>query len=394
YRFDTHTEEVENRCQKVFDVPGNVDSGQVVNAGNGALYRELVNGSYVEGALKYLKKDGSSVTIANQCIYYSVSPDKKRVLAGGNDPDDPVGTEKKFYLYNLVTEKKVQLTQVFCPQTLEELLGVEASWNRDSRYVSLIDKVIDADAKGTIKKDFEVADALMTMFCWSPDGQKLAFLYQSASNAEYSIDLENSSICLSDRIGIYNTWDGSIRYVDIPNGLAVDLVWGDDSKELIARVVPTSKLETFIGNYQPENVHPSEHMEYFDLIVIDLNQGQTRKVLADYPVRSVNKYYENKLLLIYWKKGHSYIGVYDLNTKVFKDLIPGNSLLPYNYRSQVIITVPEGVYLLNQKLNIKRVVQWDQCYPIIIFPEQQTVVYNTNECIKIVDLAPPNSTTP
>lgn len=391
YRFDIRDEEPENRCQKVFEVQGNIDSGQVVNDGNGVVYRELVNGSYVDGALKYLKKDGSGVTIVKNCIYYSISPDKKLVLAGGNDPDDTAGSEKQFYLYNLVTEKKFKLTQVFCPQTLEELLGVEASWNRDSRYISIIDKVIDA-ANGAVKKDFSVADALMTMFCWSPDGQKLAFLYQSTGNADYTIDMENSSICLSDRIGIYNTWDGVVRYVEIPDGLAVDFVWGDDSKSLVAKVVATANLKTFIANYQPDGVEPAEQRELFNLITVDFDQRQTCKVLADYPVRSINKFYDNKLLLTYWKKNHSYIGVYDFNTKAVKDLIPGSSLLSYNYRDQVIITVPEGIYLLNQKLKIRRIMSWDQSYPVLIFSDQQTVVFNTNDYIKIVGLASPQPT--
>lgn len=385
YSFDTAQEEDGTLCERLFEIEANVDSGEVVDDGNGLVYRELVDGSYAEGALKYLKKDGSAVTLVNQCIYYS---DKKKVLAGGLDPDNPGQTERKFYLYNFLTGKRTLLEAFFCPQTLEELIGVAATWNSNSRYISMIDKLVDADTGGKLKKDFATNDATLTMFSWSPDGQKLAFLSQNSQNANYSLDLENTSLCLSERIGIYNTWDGSVRYVDIADGLALEFVWGDDSKGLAARVVPAANLDAFISSYQPDNTNPGEGAESFTLITIDLANLTTEPVLENYPVQSIHKYYDGKLLITHPKKGRPYIAVYDPKTKTTRNLVPGSTLTTYQFRDRFLMALADGIYTLTPNSKANRVVKWDQNYPVLAFSERNQLVYSTNDRVKVVDLNP------
>ncbi|HEY8464788.1 MAG TPA: hypothetical protein VIM29_12425 [Bacillota bacterium] len=378
-------------AQKIFEVQANIDSGEVVNEGKGLVYRELTNDSYVEGDLKYLKSDGSTVTIVNQCIFYSVAPDKKQVLAGGKAPDAPDRARKQFYLFNLVTAKRTPLTGVFCPQNFEELIGVKVAWSRNSRYLCLIDKLFDTNTGGAVKRDFATAGAVPTLFCWSPDGQKLAYLYQLDRYANYSIDLENTSVCLSDRVVVYNPEDGRTQYWQIGDGLALDFIWSDDSRGIIAKVVPAAQLDTFINNYRPENFNPEVEAERFDLIAIDLQKPVAEKVLDDYPVRNLNKYYDGKLLFTYLKKNHSFIGIYDLKSKVTMDLMPGGSLNSYSYNDKVVFTVPEGIYLLDKDLKAEQKWRWDQSYPLLLFPGQQKAVFTTNDLIRVVDLSSPPS---
>jgi hypothetical protein len=385
YSFDTSQSDAENLYQKVFEVNANVESGEVVNEGNGLVYRDMVNESYTEGSLRYVKKEGAAVAILRYCIYYSVSPDKKRMIAAGNDPKDPAQEEKRFYIYDFTTEKLARLDQVFCPQSLEDLIGVEALWNPNSRYVCLVDKVIDAESGGVTKKDFGGGDTVLTSFHWSPDGQRLAFLSQSGSNSNYSIDLENNSICLSDRVGIYNTWDGSVRYIAIRDGLAVDYIWAEDGKSIIVKSVSQANADAFISNYQPES-NTAVNPEKFDLFQIDIEKQALTEFFQDAPVRSIHQFFEGKLLYTYLKNGTSYIAIYDTTSKTVKNLFGGSTLTPYRYQNQLLVAVPQGVYLLTGTLKTVKLLDWDQSYPLVLFPEQKIAVFNKNDRIEVVSL--------
>jgi hypothetical protein len=385
YSFDTSQSDTEELYQKEFEVNANVESGEVVNEGQGLVYRDIVNDSYTEGSLRYLKKEGAAVTILRNCIYYSVSPDKKRVIAGGNDPKDSEQDEKQFYIYDFAKEKLFRLDQVFCPQSLEDLVGVEALWNHNSRYVCLIDKVIDAESGGVIKKDFSGGDTILTSFRWSPDGQRLAFLSQSGSNSNYSIDLENISICLSDRVGIYNTWDGSVRYIAIRDGLAVDYIWADDSKSIVVKSVSLENADAFISNYQPES-NTAANPEKFDLFQIDIDKQVLTEFFQDAPVRSIHQFFEGKLLYVYLKNGTSYIAVYDTKSKTTQNLFGGSTLTSYRYQNKLIIAVPQGVYRLTDKLKTVKLLAWDQNYPLVLFPEREIAVLKKHDRIEVVSL--------
>ncbi len=374
YRFNPRL----NRPELCSDVPGNIDGGTVTNHGAGVLYREMVAGNYLEGNLYHQVQGRPLRKILKRCNWYVISPDRRQVIAGGIPFADRTQSGRKVYLYNLERRTLSEIAGVVGPEDWEELLSLTCSWSSNSRYVYLEDKVFDSEPLRLLKA-FPADGARRSMFSWSPDGKQLAFAVQSPANAAYSLSEEHRDLFLSDRLGIYNLNDQSLRSLTFPASLIGGFVWGQDGKRIAAVAVPLEAAAAYVNRANGSG--PADRLE---LLLIDSVALKTVPILTQAPLTEVNALAGEVLIFTQQRKGHPVISACRLSDRTVQDLLAEDLLAAEVSRKQVYLAAASGVYRIDSSLKLTRLTDHSGEGELLILPEARQIVTGLSDRIDVI----------
>jgi len=251
---------------KLFNIDGEMwGAGEIVEEGNEIIYSH--NGF---DGLYSLKKDGIVNQITKAQSWFHFSPDGKRIVINGIPADGSDDSEYKRYIYDV--EKGLLEESSLIPNMDYVFSFIAARWSPDSIHISSQtgDKenrlTIINGAKNSLEKEIIIDDSLISFPIWSPDGKKLAFMVQTKDKGQYIIEGEELYFYMSDKIGIYDTEDNSVSYIDLDDQLTVNSpIWNEDSKGIFLQTVSTKMADKIIDRSMEGQKKIEINFNYLDL---------------------------------------------------------------------------------------------------------------------------------
>ncbi|TCL55352.1 hypothetical protein EDC14_10564 [Hydrogenispora ethanolica] len=374
YRFNPKS----NRPELCFDVKGNIDGGIITDQGHGVLYREMVVSNYLEGNLCHKKAGKPLKKILKRCNWYEVSPDRRKVIAGGIPFAEQGHPGRQVYLYDLERDILSVLPGAVCPDDWEDLLNFSYSWSGDSRYVRLEQKVFGSDSLRLLK-NLQSPGANVSMFAWSPDGKELAFAVQTTDKAQYTISEEHRDLFLSNQLGIYNPSSQTVRYIRFSDVLITSIVWGRENGRIAATAVPLANAAAYVdGAGDPGRSDP------LDLLLIDTAALKAEPLLTDIPVTEPAALAGDMLVYVKVKGGRATISAFQLSNRRSKDLLHEELFAAEVIEGRIYLAAASSVYRIEPGLRLTRLTAHSGEGELIIAPGWRKIVTGLADRIDVI----------
>jgi hypothetical protein len=363
--------------EQLFEVAANVESGAVLAGGTALVYRESPQNVDPDGNLWYQAKGKPGRILLQHCNFYSVSPDRTRVIAGGALPDAKTQT-RKLYLISAESGALTELAQARAPQNWDELTAFECHWSALSGHVAM-DRQVFAIPSGQLLTELSVPNARISMAAWSPDGARLAFAIQSGRYQRYTAAMENHELYLSDQLGIYNPRDGAIQIIPLDGGLISQFQWERGGIRLIAATVPLATAEAYIQAAQS-----ADSVDHYDLVLIDPVPATAHRLLADCPLVEIAGFEKDLLFFsMSTESGEVQLFGHDLRNRSTASLLPETTAVPYPDGDQIYLLAEHGLYRTGPELRAVKVLALQDGGDGWVLPERKTVVLPGSDRIRI-----------
>lgn len=364
YNFNTTNKTID----KLFEIEGELwGLLELVKGGSEVIYSH--NGF---DGLYSLNQDGAVNQITKAQGWYHFSPDKKRIIINGIAADGSEDSEYKRYIYN--TEEGLLEESPLIPNMDYAFSGIAATWSPNSIHIS--SQTGDRQNKLTIingvenmvEKEILIEDSIISFPNWSPDGSKLAFLVQSKDKGRYVLEGNELYFYMSNKVGIYDTTDKSVSYIDLVDELTFStIMWKKDSQGLFVETVSTKMADKLIDKTGEGSKTIEANFKFIDLNtnkVINIFKKDATYEYYNIPIIALPiELYDNNKLLYYTFKEDSYsIRVFDLekneDTEIFEDKYYYDGRW-YQAEEGIIFVTNKGIFLINNSFKVTMIVDYD-----------------------------------